>query len=154
MLTKRHVLPTGGGQASFDASDAVSLLMDHQTGLFQTVKDIGIAALRANTTMLATLATLFDIAVITSASEPDGPNGPLMPEIEETAPRAVYVPRTCRSASRTASRARRRRVPTSWSAPKRPTTGVSSGTPPAPRSPAQCGSTNDFEDIRLGPGSG
>jgi len=31
--------------------------------------------------------------VITTASVPDGPNGPLMPEIQEAAPHAVYVPR-------------------------------------------------------------
>jgi nicotinamidase-related amidase len=87
------VLPTGGGAALLDTSDTAMLLLDHQTGLFQTVKDIGIAELRANTTMLAKLATLFKIPVITTASEPNGPNGPLMPEIHQFAPHAVYVPR-------------------------------------------------------------
>jgi len=57
------------------------------------VKDIGIAELRANTTMLAKLAALLDIPLITSASEPKGPNGPLMPEIHQAAPHAVFVPR-------------------------------------------------------------
>ena len=33
------VLPTGGGQALLDPSDTVFLLLDHQAGLFQTVKD-------------------------------------------------------------------------------------------------------------------
>jgi isochorismate hydrolase len=70
------VLPTGGGQALLDPSDAVLLLLDHQTGLFQTVKDIPVADLRANTVMLAKLATLFNIPIITTASEPNGPNGP------------------------------------------------------------------------------
>ncbi len=87
------VLTTGGGQALLDPSDAVILLLDHQTGLFQTVRDISVAELRANTAMLAKLATLLKIPVITSASEPNGPNGPLMPEIHEFAPHAVYVPR-------------------------------------------------------------
>src|SRR5262245_61779689 len=90
---KHKVLASGGGQALFDVSDAVLLLLDHQSGLFQTVKDIGIAELRANTTMLAKLATIHKIPVITTASEPNGPNGPLMPEIKEAAPHAVYVPR-------------------------------------------------------------
>lgn len=89
----RSVLPSGGGQALMDTSDAVILLLDHQSGLFQTVKDISIAELRANTAMLAKLATLLKIPVITTASEPNGPNGPLMPEIHEYAPNAVYVPR-------------------------------------------------------------
>jgi nicotinamidase-related amidase len=43
--------------------------------------------------MLARLATLLKIPVITSASEPNGPNGPLMPEIHQFAPHATYVPR-------------------------------------------------------------
>ncbi|MEX2124874.1 MAG: isochorismatase family protein [Woeseia sp.] len=87
------VLPSGGGQALLDPSDSVLLLLDHQTGLFQTVRDIGIVELRANTTMLAKLATMHGIPVITSASEPDGPNGPLMPEIHQAAPDAIYVSR-------------------------------------------------------------
>jgi len=87
------VLPTGGGKALIDTSDTVILLLDHQAGLFQTVKDISVAELRANTIMLAKLATLLKIPVITTASEPNGPNGPLMPEIHQFAPHAVYVPR-------------------------------------------------------------
>ncbi len=43
--------------------------------------------------VLARLARLLDVPVITTASEPAGPNGPLMPEIHELAPHAVYVPR-------------------------------------------------------------
>jgi nicotinamidase-related amidase len=80
-------------RALLDAEDAVIALLDHQTGLFQTVHDISIAELRANTTMLARLAALMNIPLITSASVPDGPNGPLMPEIHEAAPHAVFVPR-------------------------------------------------------------
>lgn len=87
------VLPTGGGAALIDPADTVLLLLDHQSGLFQTVKDIGVAELRTNTIALAKLATLMKIPVITTASVPDGPNGPLMPEIQQFAPHAVYVPR-------------------------------------------------------------
>src|SRR5262249_31770216 len=87
------VLPTGGGASLLDPSDTVFLLLDHQAGLFQTVKDITVAELRSNTVMLAKLATLMKIPVITTASEPKGTNGPLMPEIHEFAPHAVYVAR-------------------------------------------------------------
>jgi nicotinamidase-related amidase len=87
------VLPTGGGAALIDPSDTVILLLDHQSGLFQTVKDISVSELRANVIMLAKLATLLKIPVITTASEPNGPNGPIMPEIKQFAPAAVYVPR-------------------------------------------------------------
>jgi hypothetical protein len=41
-----------------DLSDTVFVLMDHQAGLFQRVKDVDVAELRRNTTMLAKLATL------------------------------------------------------------------------------------------------
>jgi nicotinamidase-related amidase len=87
------VLPTGGRQALLDTSDSVLLLLDHQAGLFQTVKDVPLIDLRANVVMLAKLATLLKIPVITTASEPNGPNGPLMPEIHQFAPDALYVPR-------------------------------------------------------------
>jgi nicotinamidase-related amidase len=83
----------GGGKALIDPTNTVLLLLDHQAGLFQVVKDISVAELRANTTMLAKLATLLKLPVITTASEPNGPNGPLMPEIHESAPHAVFVPR-------------------------------------------------------------
>lgn len=82
-----------GGKALLDPTDTALLLLDHQAGLFQTVKDISVAQLRANTTMLAKLATMMKLPIITTASEPNGPNGPIMPEIKEVAPQAIYVPR-------------------------------------------------------------
>src|SRR3954451_6596431 len=91
--TPSSVLPPGGGLALIDTSDSVFLLLDHQSGLFQTVKDVSVTELRNNTVMLAKLATLLKIPVITTASEPNGPNGPLMPEIHQFAPHAVYVGR-------------------------------------------------------------
>jgi nicotinamidase-related amidase len=87
------VLPTGGGKMLLDPADTVLLLLDHQSGLFQTVKDVPIDDLRRNVVMLARLATLMKIPVITTASEPNGTNGPIMPEIAEFAPKATYVPR-------------------------------------------------------------
>jgi len=75
-------------------SDEVAiLLIDHQSGLFQTVKDIDVTALRNNVAALAKVAAIENIPVFTTASEPNGPNGPLMPEIHELAPHAVYIPR-------------------------------------------------------------
>lgn len=91
--TKPSVLPTGGGAALLDTNDTVFLFLDHQSGLFQTIKDVPLVDLRRNVEMLARLATLMKIPVITSASEPTGTNGPLMPEIHKLAPHAVYVAR-------------------------------------------------------------
>ena len=90
---KTSVLATGGGARLLDPADTLVLLLDHQSGLFQTVKDIAVADLRRNVAMIARLCTLLKIPVITTASEPAGSNGPLMPEIHELAPHAVYVPR-------------------------------------------------------------
>ena len=83
----------GGGAALMNPANAALLLLDHQSGLFQTVKDISVSELRANTAMLAKLATLMNLPVIQTASEPEGPNGPLMPEIKQFAPHAVFVHR-------------------------------------------------------------
>lgn len=90
---KTSVLDSGGGAALLDPSDTLVILLDHQSGLFQTVKDIPVADLRRNVEMIARLCTLLKIPVITTASEPAGTNGPLMPEIHELAPHAQYVAR-------------------------------------------------------------
>jgi nicotinamidase-related amidase len=77
-----------------DPDDAVMLLIDHQSGLFQLVRDIELPVLRSNVTALAKVARLAKIPTFTTASVPDGPNGPLIPEIHEHNPKAVYIPRT------------------------------------------------------------
>jgi nicotinamidase-related amidase len=88
-----QILPSGGGKALMNVDDSVLLLLDHQSGLFQTVKDITVAELRANVMALARIAALLKLPIITTASVPDGPNGPVMPEIAELASKAIYVPR-------------------------------------------------------------
>jgi nicotinamidase-related amidase len=80
-------------KALLDPRDAVLLLLDHQTGLFQTVKDVPVDDLRRNTVVLAKIAELARVPIITTASEPNGPNGPLMPELADAAPSARYVAR-------------------------------------------------------------
>ncbi len=77
-----------------DPNDAVMLLIDHQSGLFQLVKDIELPVLRSHVTALAKLSHLAGIPTFTTASVPDGPNGPLIPEIHKYNPDAVYIPRT------------------------------------------------------------
>ena len=91
---------TANGPANFDGArpvidpeNAVLLMIDHQSGLFQTVKDMPMTTLRRHAAALAKMASLADIPVITTASVPQGPNGPLIPEIHENAPHAQYVGR-------------------------------------------------------------
>ena len=77
-----------------DPNDAVLLLIDHQSGLFQLVKDMDMTTLRQNVIALAKVARLTHTPTFTTASVPDGPNGPLIPEIHQYHPEAVYIPRT------------------------------------------------------------
>ena len=82
-----------GQRPVIDPNDAVMLLIDHQSGLFQTVGDMPMPVLRNHAAALAKMATLANIPVITTASVPQGPNGPLIPEIHANAPHAKYVAR-------------------------------------------------------------
>ena len=76
-----------------DPTDSAMLLIDHQSGLFQTVGDMPMPELRQRAAALAKIASLANIPVITTASVPQGPNGPLIPEIHQNAPHAQYVAR-------------------------------------------------------------
>jgi nicotinamidase-related amidase len=80
-------------QVLLDPNDTVVLLLDHQTGLFQTVKDVAIRELRANTVVLAKIAELAKAPIIYTASEPNGSNGPIMAELAAAAPNAQYIGR-------------------------------------------------------------
>lgn len=82
-----------GALPVINPDDAVMLLIDHQSGLFQTVNDMPMTTLRRHAAALASIATLAGIPVITTASVPQGPNGPLIPEIHANAPHAKYVAR-------------------------------------------------------------
>lgn len=82
-----------GQRPVIDPADSVMLLIDHQSGLFQTVGDMPMPELRQRASALAKIASLANIPVITTASVPQGPNGPLIPEIHQNAPHAQYVAR-------------------------------------------------------------
>lgn len=80
-------------KAMINPKDAMILLIDHQSGLFNLVQDMPVADLRRNVAALAKLATMLKLPVLTTASVPDGPNGPLISEIHKYAPHAKYIPR-------------------------------------------------------------
>ncbi|MDT9580424.1 hydrolase [Stenotrophomonas indicatrix] len=82
-----------GARPVIDPDNAAMLLIDHQSGLFQTIADMPFTSVRAHATALAKMATLAKMPVITTASVPQGPNGPLIPEIHDAAPHAQYVAR-------------------------------------------------------------
>jgi nicotinamidase-related amidase len=93
MNTPTNIANFNGQKPMIDPNDAVMLLIDHQSGLFQTVGDMPMTTLRNHASALAKMASLSKIPVITTASVPQGPNGPLIPEIHQNAPRAQYVAR-------------------------------------------------------------
>ncbi|WIT14148.1 hydrolase [Paucibacter sediminis] len=93
MTAFAQVANFNGARPVIDPANAAILLIDHQSGLFQTVNDMPFTRLRAHAGALAKMATLAKIPVITTASVPQGPNGPLIPEIHESAPHAKYVAR-------------------------------------------------------------
>jgi len=82
-----------GARPVIDPDNAAMLLIDHQSGLFQTIGDMPFTSVRAHATALAKMATLAKFPVSTTASVPQGPNGPLIPEIHDAAPHAQYVAR-------------------------------------------------------------
>src|SRR4030042_6429392 len=86
-------MSTSHENVMMDPKDVVMLLIDHQSGLFNLVKDMPVPQLRNNVIALAKVATLLKIPAIPTASVPDGPNGPVIPEIQQFAPHAKYVPR-------------------------------------------------------------
>jgi nicotinamidase-related amidase len=77
-----------------DPNDAVLLLIDHQSGLFQLVRDMDYRELRNNVTALAKMAKIAKIPTVVTASVPEGANGPTIPDILKSNPDAVYVPRS------------------------------------------------------------
>ncbi|RJG08256.1 hydrolase, partial [Massilia cavernae] len=93
MSVFNNIANFNGARPVIDPDDAVMLLIDHQSGLFQTINDMPMPKLRAHAGALASMATLCKMPVITTASVPQGPNGPLIPEIHENAPHAKYVAR-------------------------------------------------------------
>jgi len=82
-----------GQKPIIDPDNAAMLLIDHQSGLFQTIGDMPMPVLRNHAAALANMASLAKLPVITTASVPQGPNGPLIPEIHANAPHATYVAR-------------------------------------------------------------
>jgi len=62
-------------------NDTILLMLDHQTGLLQTVHDQPVREARILAGVLIKAAALQGIPILSTASEPNGPNGPLFPEL-------------------------------------------------------------------------
>ncbi|KAJ7610986.1 Isochorismatase hydrolase [Roridomyces roridus] len=76
-----------------DKNDCVLLVVDHQIGLFQLVRDFGPEEFRNNILAHAATGKVFNLPTILTTSAETGPNGPLLKEIIAMHPDAPFIKR-------------------------------------------------------------
>lgn len=86
-------LAAQAGENRLSPDNAVLLLVDHQTGLMQLVRNFGTDEFKNNILALADVAKLYNLPTILTTSAENGPNGPILPELKEKFPDAPYIPR-------------------------------------------------------------
>ncbi|CZR64090.1 probable ycaC, hydrolase of unknown specificity [Phialocephala subalpina] len=74
-------------------SDAALLVVDHQIGLSQLVRDYSVVEFRNSILAHAALGKVFDLPTILTTSADTGPNGALPKEIIEMHPEAPFIHR-------------------------------------------------------------
>ncbi|KAJ7088979.1 Isochorismatase hydrolase [Mycena epipterygia] len=74
-------------------NDSMLLVVDHQIGLFQLVRDFTAEEYRNNILAHAAAGKVFNLPTILTTSAETGPNGPLPKEIIEMHPNAPYIKR-------------------------------------------------------------
>lgn len=74
-------------------NNAALLLVDHQTGLAQCVRDMTPETWKNNAIAVAKIGKIFNLPTILTTSAEDGANGPLLPEIKALHSDAPYIPR-------------------------------------------------------------
>ncbi len=67
----------------FRADDSALLLIDHQVGTMQLIKNLPLDVVKRNTLALARAATILKMPVIFTSSQEDRLQGPLLPELEK-----------------------------------------------------------------------
>jgi nicotinamidase-related amidase len=82
-----------GPAATLTPENSVLLLIDHQVGLSQMIRDQTPDEFRNNVLGLASAAKAMGIPVILSTSRDWGPNGPIMPELRAMFPDAPLIRR-------------------------------------------------------------
>tara|TARA_R110002033_G_scaffold74430_2_gene125656 strand:+ start:2681 stop:3274 length:594 start_codon:yes stop_codon:yes gene_type:complete len=72
----------------FTAENTALLLIDHQVGTMQLIKNIPLEEVKRKTLALAKMAKVLDIPVIMTSSQEYAAQGPLMPELAHVLPDA------------------------------------------------------------------
>lgn len=86
-------LAAQAGENRLSPDNAAMLLVDHQTGLMQLVRNFGFDEFKNNVLAMADVAKLYNLPTILTTSAETGPNGPILPELKEKFPDAPYIPR-------------------------------------------------------------
>jgi nicotinamidase-related amidase len=76
-----------------DVNNSVVLFIDHQTGLFNLIRDYDPDYYLNQVMGIAEMTKYFNLPAIVTTSREDGPNGPLLPQIKEMFPDAPYIAR-------------------------------------------------------------
>ncbi|TBU22162.1 ycaC protein [Dichomitus squalens] len=76
-----------------DKNNAVLLVVDHQEGLYQLVRDRSPVDVKSNILAHAALGKIFGLPTVLTTSTETGPNGPLPAEIIAMHPDAPYIKR-------------------------------------------------------------
>ena len=74
--------------ATFTPADSALLLIDHQTGTMQLIKNIPLDVAKRNTLALAKTAKILNIPVVLTSSQEQNLQGPLLPELQQILPDA------------------------------------------------------------------
>jgi nicotinamidase-related amidase len=72
----------------FTAQDSALLLIDHQVGTMQLVKNIPYEVVKQSAIALAKTAKILNIPVVLTSSQETNVQGPLLPELQEILPEA------------------------------------------------------------------
>ena len=89
----------------FAAETTALILIDHQIGTMQLIKNLDLDLVKRNTLALAKTAKILDIPVVLTSSQEDGVQGPLLPELADILPEAFDA------------RAKRAGLVNAWTAP-------------------------------------
>ncbi len=99
----------------FSAEDSVLLLIDHQVGTMQLIKNIDSELTARQSIALAKMAKILNMPVVITSSQEDHAQGPILPEIAEVLPEAH------------AARVRRPGVVNAWAYPDFRNAGLATG---------------------------
>ncbi len=83
-------------KSPFTAADSALLLIDHQVGTMQLIKNIPLADAKRNTLALAKTAKILGMPVVMTSSQEGNAQGPLIPEFKDLLP-DVYNARVQRA---------------------------------------------------------